>query len=41
MLWQASYAEYYFTKTLFPDFTPEEFDKAIREYNKRHRRFGG
>ncbi len=41
MLWQASYAEYYFPKTLFPDFTPEEFDKAIREYNKRHRRFGG
>ena len=40
MLWQASYAEYYFPKTLFPDFTPIEFDKAMREYQKRHRRFG-
>ena len=40
MLWQASYAEYYFPKTLFPDFTPEEFDKALEEYANRHRRFG-
>ena len=40
MLWQASYAEYYFPKTLFPDFTPEEFDKALEEYLSRHRRFG-
>ena len=40
MLWQSSYAEYYFPKTLFPDFNPEEFDKAIEEYNNRHRRFG-
>ena len=40
MLWQASYAEYYFPKTLFPDFTPEEFDKALEEYSNRHRRFG-
>lgn len=41
MLWQSSYAEYYFPETLFPDFTPEEFDKAIIEYNNRNRRFGG
>ena len=41
MLWQASYAEYFFPETLFPDFTPEEFDKAIDEFNRRHRRFGG
>ena len=40
MLWQASYAEYYFPKTLFPDFDPNEFDKAIEEYQNRHRRFG-
>ena len=40
MLWQASYAEYFFPKTLFPDFTPEEFDKALEEYNNRNRRFG-
>lgn len=41
MLWQSSYAEYYFPKTLFPDFDEKEFDKAIEEYNNRHRRFGG
>lgn len=41
MLYQSSYAEYYFPKTYFPDFDPEEFDKAILEYNKRDRRFGG
>lgn len=41
MLWQSSYAEYYFPNVLFPDFNPEEFDKAIIEYNKRNRRFGG
>lgn len=41
MLWQSSYAEYYFPETLFPDFNENEFDKAIEEFNKRHRRFGG
>ena len=41
MLWQASYAEYYFPNTLFPDFNEEEFDKAITEFQKRNRRFGG
>ena len=41
MLWQSSYAEYYFPKTLFPDFNEEEFDKAIIEYQRRNRRFGG
>ena len=41
MLWQASYAEYYFPKTLFPDFTPDEFDKALDEFQNRNRRFGG
>ncbi len=41
MLWQASYAEYYFPKTLFPDFDALEFDKAIEEYERRNRRFGG
>lgn len=41
MLWQSSYAEYYFPETLFPDFNELEFDKAIEEFNKRHRRFGG
>ena len=41
MLWQSSYAEYYFPEVLFPDFDPKEFDKAMEEYNKRNRRFGG
>ena len=41
MLYQSSYAEYYFPQTYFPDFTEDEFDKAIIEFNKRNRRFGG
>ncbi len=41
MLWQSSYAEYYFPETLFPDFDANEFDKALLEYQNRNRRFGG
>ncbi|MBQ9460411.1 MAG: isoprenyl transferase [Clostridia bacterium] len=41
MLYQAAYAEFYSTDTLWPDFDEEEFDKAIIEFNKRSRRFGG
>ena len=41
MMYQASYAEFYFPKVYFPDFNNDEFDKAIIEYNKRNRRFGG
>ena len=41
MLWQSSYAEYYFPETLFPDFDSLEFDKAIEVYQSRNRRFGG
>ena len=41
MLWQNSYAEFYFPKTYFPDFDENEFDQAILEYTKRDRRFGG
>ena len=41
MMYQASYAEFYFPKVYFPDFNNEEFDKAIEEFNKRNRRFGG
>ena len=41
MLWQCSYAEFYFPKVYFPDFNENEFDKAILEYTKRDRRFGG
>ena len=41
MLWQCSYAEFYFTSVLFPDFNEEEFDKAMVDYTNRDRRFGG
>lgn len=41
MLWQLAYTELYFTKTLWPDFTKEEFLKAIEDYKNRERRFGG
>lgn len=41
MMWQASYAEFYFPEVYFPDFNSLEFDKAIVEYNNRNRRFGG
>lgn len=41
MLYQASYAEFYFTDTYFPDFNESEFDKSLEEYQNRDRRFGG
>lgn len=41
LLWQISYSELYFTDTLWPDFGPSDLNKAIIEYNKRDRRFGG
>ena len=40
LLWQASYAELYFTDILWPDFTPKQLDKAIIWYQQRHRRIG-
>ncbi len=40
LLWQISYAELYFTKTLWPDFKKYDFLKAIKNYQKRERRFG-
>ena len=41
LLWQIAYSEIYITDVLWPDFTKEEFYKAIIEYQKRERRFGG
>jgi undecaprenyl diphosphate synthase len=41
LLWQAVYAEYYFTSTLWPDFSPDELEQAILDYRRRERRFGG
>ena len=40
LLWQASYAEFYFPQTLWPDFTEEEFNKALEVYAARDRRYG-
>ena len=41
MIYQLSYAEFYFTNVLFPDFNKDEFEKAIDKFNTRERRFGG
>jgi undecaprenyl diphosphate synthase len=40
LLWQAAYAELYFTDLLWPDFDPPAFDAALGEYARRSRRFG-
>jgi len=41
LLWQSAYSEYVFMDVLWPDFGPDDLDKAIAEYNLRNRRFGG
>ncbi|MGX7071799.1 isoprenyl transferase [Helcococcus kunzii] len=41
MLFQLAYSEFYFTKVLWPDFNEDEFKKAIEDFIKRDRRFGG
>jgi len=41
LLWQAAYAEFYFTDVLWPDFDKQEFDKALASFSKRERRMGG
>lgn len=41
LLWQLAYTEFYFTDAHWPAFTKEELIKAIEQYNKRDRRFGG
>ncbi len=41
LLWQASYAEFYYTPVLWPDFTPEDVDAAVNDFRERHRRYGG
>lgn len=40
LLWQAAYAELWFTDTLWPDFGPEELDRAVESFRSRDRRFG-
>lgn len=41
LLWQLAYTEFYITDVLWPDFTKGELEKAIVQYNKRDRRYGG
>jgi undecaprenyl diphosphate synthase len=40
MMWDTIYSQFYFTKTLFPAFSPKEFEKIIEDYSKRERRLG-
>jgi undecaprenyl diphosphate synthase len=40
LLWQASFAELYFSPVFWPDFGPDELEAAVREFGKRERRFG-
>jgi undecaprenyl diphosphate synthase len=41
LLWQAAYSELYFVKKFWPDFGPADLNRAIAEWQKRQRRFGG
>lgn len=41
LLWQSAYSELVFPEVYWPDFTPEEYEKAIADYQSRERRFGG
>jgi undecaprenyl diphosphate synthase len=41
LLWQMAYTEMYFTDVLWPDFTPDEFDRALAWFVETDRRFGG
>ncbi len=41
LIWQSAYAELYFTNILWPDFTPDDLNDAMKEFANRSRRFGG
>jgi short-chain Z-isoprenyl diphosphate synthase len=41
MLWQSAHSEFYFVEALGPDLRKVDFLRALRDYTKRHRRFGG
>ncbi len=41
LLWQSAYSEYVVMDVLWPDFSPADLDKAIEEFHRRNRRFGG
>ena len=41
LLWQSAYSEFWFTKTLWPDFSKKEFAAALADFRQRKRRYGG
>ena len=41
LVWQSAYAEFWYSDILWPDFTSDDLDKAILDFAKRNRRFGG
>ena len=41
LIWQSAYAEFWYSDVLWPDFSEDDFDEALRAYEKRNRRFGG
>lgn len=41
LLWQSAYSELVFPEVYWPEFTPEEYEKALEDYQSRERRFGG
>lgn len=41
LIWQSAYSEFWFSNILWPDFSTDDLEKAIDDYNKRNRRFGG
>ena len=40
LLWQSAYAEFWYSDVLWPDFTEDDFDEALKAFEKRNRRFG-
>jgi undecaprenyl diphosphate synthase len=40
MMWDTAYSQFHFTKTFFPDFSPKEFEKIVKDYSNRERRLG-
>jgi undecaprenyl diphosphate synthase len=41
LMWQSAYSELVFTDVLWPDFSRDDLEAALREYDARRRRFGG
>ena len=41
LLWECAYAELVFSRRMWPEFTPRDFERAVRQFRQRERRFGG